>query len=338
VTRPPAPRQTRRPRPQASAPLRAAKQGHQGKPATSVRRTDAEQEEAAGAVEPYRDAVLYDWEYRRRRDDVAFYRMLAAERGGPVLDLGCGTGRLLIPLAADGFDVVGIDLSASMLRRAHDRRGRAEARRERDAERAGPAHRRAGSPPRPGPALGTTLLLRADLRALPVRGTFPLVVMAFHTIQHLVADDDLLGVLRTIRQLLGSDGWFAFDVFAPRATWLARPAGQRFGATIFRHPTTKQRLEYSFTHRLDRKRRALHITFRYRAMPEEGARGGSAARGARRHTTVRLCHRQLTPGEVEALLARAGLKLIGRWGGFHDEPLGDGSGSEQHVYLARPAR
>jgi SAM-dependent methyltransferase len=336
VTRPPAPRQTRRPR-RASSLVRAGKQGER---ATSVRRTDTEQEEAAGAVEPYRDAVLYDWEYRRRRDDVAFYRMLAAERGGPVLDLGCGTGRLLIPLAADGFDVVGVDLSASMLRRANDRRRRAESRRSRDAARALTADPRGVRPPRPGPALGMTLLLRADLRALPVRGSFPLVVMAFHTIQHLVADDELLGVLRAIRQLLGSDGWFAFDVFAPRATWLARPSGQRFGATIFRHPTTKQRLEYSFTHRLDRKRRALHITFRYRALPAEGARGGSAARGgrARRDTTVRLCHRQLSPGEVEALLARAGLKLIGRWGGFHDEPLGDGSGSEQHVYLARPAR
>src|SRR5262249_15798650 len=74
--------------------------------------------EAAGAMEPFRDAVLYDWEYRRRRDDVAFYRMLAAERGGPVLDLGCGTGRLLIPLARDGFDVVGVGLSASLPARA----------------------------------------------------------------------------------------------------------------------------------------------------------------------------------------------------------------------------
>jgi SAM-dependent methyltransferase len=313
--------------------------GAKGDRATRVRPTPAEREEAAGAVEPYRDAVLYDWEYRRRRDDVAFYRMLAAERGGPVLDLGCGTGRLLLPLAADGIDVVGVDLSASMLRQARDRRRRAEARR-------GPARARsagrAPSPPPPArstpslPPLGVTLLLQGDLRALPVRGTFPLVIMAFHTIQHLVADDELLGVLRSIRALLGSDGWFAFDVFAPRPTWLARPSGQRFGATIFRHPATKQRLEYSFTHRLDRKRRALHITFRYRALPARGGGGGGG--GARGETTVRLCHRQLAPGEVESLLGRAGLKLIGRWGGFHDEPLGDGSGSEQHVYLARPAR
>ena len=269
--------------------------------------TDARAEEAAGATEPFRDAVLYDWEYRRRRDDVAFYRMLAAERGGPVLDLGCGTGRLLIPLAGDGFDVVGLDLSASMLARA-----RAKARR-RSRELA-----------------ARTLLLQGDLRALPLRGPFPLAVMAFHTIQHLVDDHEIVATLREIRRVLSPDGWLAFDVFAPRPRWLARPSNRRFDATIFRHPVTGQRLEYSVSHRLDERRRALHVSFHYRRVSSDG-------RVASRGSIVHLCHRQLTPVEVEALLARAGLRLIGRWGGFHDEPLGDGTASEQHVYLARPA-
>src|SRR5579872_1344764 len=81
-------------------------------------------DEAAGAVEPFQDAALYDWEYRRRRDDVRFYRTLADERGGPVLDLGCGTGRLLLPLLRDGHVVVGLDRSGPMLARAAARVGR----------------------------------------------------------------------------------------------------------------------------------------------------------------------------------------------------------------------
>jgi len=269
---------------------------------------NARDEEAAGATEPFRDAVLYDWEYRRRRDDLAFYRMLAGERGGPVLDLGCGTGRLLIPLARDGFDVVGVDLSAPMLARAGAKR-RQQGRR----------------------LAGRTLLLRGDLRALPLRGPFPLAVMAFHTIQHLVEDDELVETLRGVRRVLGPDGWLAFDVFAPRARWLARAPNRRFDATVFRHPGTKQRLQYSVSHHLDERRRALHVWFHYRRVSLEG-------RVASRGSSVHLCHRQLTPVEVEALLTRAGLRLIGRWGGFHDEPLGDGTTSEQHVYLARPAR
>src|SRR3569623_557391 len=115
--------------------------------------------EQAGAVTPYRDAALYDREYRGRRADVAFYRRLAWMRGGPILDLGCGTGRLLIPLLRDGHRVVGVDLSPSMLSRASARMRRLARQR-----------RRAG------------LLLRADLRHLPLRqkGRFPLIVMAFH--------------------------------------------------------------------------------------------------------------------------------------------------------------
>ena len=64
--------------------------------------------------DPFEDAALYDWEYRRRRDDVRFYRTLADERGGPVLDLGCGTGRLMAPLLRDGHVVVGLDHAPAM--------------------------------------------------------------------------------------------------------------------------------------------------------------------------------------------------------------------------------
>src|SRR3954470_6009095 len=69
-------------------------------------------------ADPFEDAVLYDWEYRRRRDDVRFYTTLADERGGPVLDLGCGTGRLMLPLLRAGHVVVGVDRASAMLARA----------------------------------------------------------------------------------------------------------------------------------------------------------------------------------------------------------------------------
>ena len=65
-----------------------------------------------GAREHYRDAALYDYEYRRRRDDVAYYVGLADRvLGGPgaVLELGCGTGRVTAALARAGHDVVALD-------------------------------------------------------------------------------------------------------------------------------------------------------------------------------------------------------------------------------------
>jgi len=65
------------------------------------------EDETAGATEHFEDAALYDHDYRRRRADVQFYRTLAAEHGGPVLDLACGTGRIMVPLLRDGHTVVG---------------------------------------------------------------------------------------------------------------------------------------------------------------------------------------------------------------------------------------
>ncbi len=64
-------------------------------------------------------AQTYDALYARLRDpvgDVAFYRELAVETGGPVLELGCGTGRTLLPIARTGIQCVGLDASRAMLR------------------------------------------------------------------------------------------------------------------------------------------------------------------------------------------------------------------------------
>ena len=263
--------------------------------------------EHAGATEPFRDPSLYDWEYRRRRADVSFYRMLADERGGPILDLGCGSGRLAIPLLRDGHPVVGVDLSEAMLARARAQRQRL-----------------------PGPLKQRGLFVRGDLRRLPVRGAFPFIGMAFHTIQHLIEDDELLSVLRAVRERLTPDGWFAFDVFFPSAAWLARPPGRRFDRTIFRHPGSGRRTEYSVSHRLDARRRALHMFIHYRPL---SAAGVVAPRGR----VIRLVHRQLPPTDVARLLRRAGLRTIARWSGFHGEPFVRPEDSEQHVYLTRRA-
>lgn len=261
--------------------------------------------ERAGATEPFRDPFLYDWEYRRRRADVAFYRMLADERGGPILDLGCGSGRMAIPFLEDGHQVVGVDLSAQMLARAQARRLRL-----------------------PTPARRRGLFVRGDLRRLPVRGAFPFIAMAFHTIQHLIEDDDLLAALRAVRDLLTPDGWFVFDVFYPKADWLARPPGRRFDRIVFRHPGTGQRTEYSVSHRMDQGRRALHMFIHYRPID---AAGVVAPRGR----VIRLVHRQLPPSQVAELLQQAGLRAIARWSGFHGEHLENPDESEQHVYLTR---
>jgi len=66
-------------------------------------------------------ARFYDWIYEGITEDIPFYLAAAREHGSPVLELACGTGRITIPLAREGFEVIGLDLSAEMLRIAREK-------------------------------------------------------------------------------------------------------------------------------------------------------------------------------------------------------------------------
>jgi SAM-dependent methyltransferase len=257
--------------------------------------------------DPFEDAALYDWEYRRRRDDVSFYTTLADERGGPILDLGCGTGRLMLPLLRAGHVVVGVDRAPAMLARAAAR-----------LDRLAPRVRR------------RALLVRGDLRRLPIapRRHFQFVVSAFHTIQHLATDRELTRFFAGVARVLHPGGWFAFDTFAPNAQFLRRanaPDDERWARTRFKHPTTGRPMDYSESYRLDG--RQLVSTFHYRHVDV-----GSRQRRPR-DARVELAHRLLAPAEVQRLLIGTGLTPIASWGGFDGRPLD--SETEQHVYLLR---
>ena len=135
-------------------------------------------------------ARIYDPWSRSVTEDVPFY-LEEARRwggGGPVVELGVGTGRIAVPIACDGIPVIGVDSSRGML--------------EVCAERAKLA--------------GTTLDLRlGDLREPPVDEQVPLVIIPFRSLLHLDTDGDRRKALRAVRGLLQPDGHFVFDVFAP---------------------------------------------------------------------------------------------------------------------------
>jgi SAM-dependent methyltransferase len=278
--------------------------------APAVSLTPADEE--AGAREPFEDAALYDHEYRRRRADVTFYRRLARERlasglPGPLLDLACGTGRVTVPLLRDGHTVVGLDRARPMLARAASRLLRL------------PAARRARAQ-----------LVRADLRRFWFRTKFALAICAFHSLQHLIDDRDLLRFLRCVRASLLDDGWLAFDVLPPDPVWIGRDPSRRWARTTFHHPVSGERLVYTTNHVYDPGRRALHMRLYFQPVDAEGRPAGL-------ERVQRLCHRQFDPKEVGRLLDRAGFELLASFGGFDGRPLVD-TDDEQHIYVARPRR
>lgn len=273
----------------------------------------------AGAVEHYEDAVLYDHEYKRRRDDVNWYRALArqvgaGQRGGRplrVLELGCGSGRLLVPLLRDGCEVLGVDRSAAMLARCAEKLGR--------TSRA---------------AQGRAQLVRADFRALPLgepaAARFPLVICPFNGFMHLYTRHDVEQCLAEVRRLLAPGGLFALDVLNPDPGWLARDPLRRWSRTRFRHPGTGERLVYTTNHVYDAAAQIAWIRIYYEADPKADA--AAAARPSPPHT-VQLTHRQFYPAELEALLHYNGFTIVQSAGGFDGQPIS--SVSAEQVICAR---
>ena len=295
----------------------------------------------AGSREHYIDAALYDYEYRRRRADVTFYRELARRRGADrILELGAGTGRVTVPLARDGRQVVAVDRSEAMLARLSDRITRL-----------------------PSPVAARITPVAGDLRSFSAGGRFPLVIAAFNVLEHLYTRTDVAACLQQVAAHLAPGGAFAFDVQLPDLLWLARDPSRRWARTRFTDPTTGQVMYYSTNHDYDPVSQIAMIRLYYEpaepAAPASGAPStpGRRARRGRRVTAggadpdrptglpgaaaapgesrvVQLSQRKFFPAELEALVAHAGFRVVARYGDFSFRPLD--STADSQVLVCEP--
>lgn len=147
-------------------------------------------------------APFYDWENARTlgRKDVPFWRGVATQTKGRVLELGCGTGRISLPLARAGVRLVGVDRSAPMLARAARRV--AALRRKKNGRR--PRMR----------------LVRADIRALPFPPhLFSTVLAPYGILQSLIRDSDLAAALASVARVLKPGGLFGLDLVPDVPNW-----------------------------------------------------------------------------------------------------------------------
>jgi SAM-dependent methyltransferase len=151
-------------------------------------------------------APFYDWENARTmgRRDIAFWTSFAKARSGRSLELGCGTGRVTLPLARAGARVTGVDFSAAMLARAVARARRVPSRRR---------------PP----------FVRGDIRALPfAEGSFARVLAPYGVLQSLTTDADLRAAIRQAARVLARGGWFGIDLVPDLPAWESYQKQVRF--------------------------------------------------------------------------------------------------------------
>jgi ubiquinone/menaquinone biosynthesis C-methylase UbiE len=145
-------------------------------------------------------APFYDWENAQTlgRRDVPFWRRVATRADGPVLELGCGTGRVSLPLARAGVNVVGIDRSAPMLDRARRRITKSRTR----------------------PFTKSLRFVRGDIRALPFEaGAFPMVLAPYGILQSLIRPRDLTATLLSVARVLARGGTFGIDLVPDVPKW-----------------------------------------------------------------------------------------------------------------------
>ncbi len=252
-----------------------------------------------GTIALYQDPSLFDALYRRRGADVALYAQLAQRYGGPVLELGVGTGRVALALARAGVAVVGVDSMAGMLARA----------RARVAEL-------------PAGARARIELRRGDMRRLSLRRRFALVLAPFNAFNHLYSRSDLERTLAGCRRHLARGGRLVFDVVMPDLRALAQDPERLYRGRDLRDPDSGRRYRYSEASHYDVARQIRSVTMLIEQPGEPASR-----------RALPLTQRQLFPAELEALLHYNGFEIEQRYGDFVFGPLS--AHSETQVVIAR---
>lgn len=238
------------------------------------------------------------------RGDIAFYRALAAESTGPILDVGTGTGRVAWALAEAGHAVVGVDLSADMLVRAA-------------------AKGSALSPP----VRARVRFVQQDMAQLDVGRRFGLVLVPHRTLNHLTDAAAQRAALVAMRRHLDSDGRLVLHLYAPTAADLAADPGTPPQVFQTRDSATGDLVRWSVVaRRSDLQAQTVATTVRFTVL----ATDGTLRTDGRETVTVRWA----TPQEMRWLFELCGLTVEALHGDFAGGVPGPGT---DQVWVLRPA-
>ena len=237
--------------------------------------------------------------------DAPFYVELAKRSGGPLLEIACGTGRVLLKIAREGIKIDGVDSSSAMLRvlRARLQNEPAEVRRK--------------------------VTLRAgDMRRFRLKKKYPLVIIPFRPMQHMYTLKDQVDALKTAAAHLTKNGLLAFDVFFPKFEMIPAGIGQEAldceWSVASQPPTTVRR--YFRKESFDKVRQTFSGRFIFRTYQGETPV---------REETEPLKMSYYTYPHLRALFQLAGLEPVKEYGSFAKTPL-DNTASEM-IFVLRKA-
>lgn len=226
------------------------------------------------------------------RSDVAFFVDMAQRYGGPVLELGCGTGRVLIPTARAGTEIVGLDASPLMLTVCRNK-----VLKEPEAVQA-----------------KVSDLIQGDIREFDLGRKFNLVSIPFRPFQHLLTVNDQLSCLRSIHRHLSDTGRLILDVFNPSLPHLSSEIS----------PIETDEGEFTMPDgRIIRRRvRIVGRDYFAQTIDSEMIYDVAHPTGAEERLVHRFQFRYLFRYEIEHLLARCGFELEEIYADYDKSPYG----------------
>ncbi|HYH13506.1 MAG TPA: class I SAM-dependent methyltransferase [Thermomicrobiales bacterium] len=253
---------------------------------------------AAPHTQPYDPiAEMYDIEHRDFDDDIALMRNVASIVGDPIIEFGCGSGRILLQIAEDGYDVTGVDTSTEMLRLLEERARAIDG--------------------------ASVTAIQGDMRhELPLPpDTFGVGIFSLNGLMHLETQRDQIAALREAARVLDPRGQLVIDLFNPTPEYLAQLSS---GAQLEGVWTTDRGEIEKWSHRrLRPASQALDTRVWYDRVDQDGSL-------RRVHTSFTL--RYIYAAELELMLAMAGFVEWQLYGTYDLDPYDDSS--ERLIVLA----
>jgi SAM-dependent methyltransferase len=238
-------------------------------------------------------AEIYDSVYSYVREDIPFYVEEARRAGGPVLELGCGTGRVAIPIAKAGVEVVGLDSSPAMLEVARRKLRNLRGRR------------------------ASLTLVQADMRDFALEQRFNLAIIPFRGFLALLTVEDQIKALLNVRRHLAAGGRLVFNVFVPDLNMLVQEGDVPYHLRDVIVPETGVRLVLWHQSSYDNYNQILNARVIVEELDEEGA----VRRRLYRDFQMRYAHRW----EIHHLLRWCGYEVLDLYGDFDRSPFDESS-------------
>jgi SAM-dependent methyltransferase len=213
-------------------------------------------------------------------DQLNFYRRQVARYGEPVLELACGSGRFTVPLAREGIQITGVDISEDMLDLAKRKAFQAD------------VHIR---------------FLQGDMRSFDLREKFKFIFVPAQSLSHLHTREEVESCFSCVRQHLAEDGRFLIELFNPSVSTLAREPGRRYPVGQYKDPTGDSQVFVTEQVRYDSASQVNHIRWFFRNEASDN------------EVMLSFEMRQFFPQEIDALLWYNDFLIEHKYGSYNEE-------------------